>query len=177
MPGKVLTRKPRAGHKPYAPRQPKQKTVDAPKTSATKPTKHARSNLTLSDWLTVVEYFDNNQPLSQQDTVEYFAKRPKGALHFTQGTLSRHLSDDGCKEDQARAQLNPTALSGKRARIVTRPDVEHALVLWVKHMEEKGEHVTGAMLVTKREKFEEAMNVPDEERLKGGSWVQSFCKT
>ena len=119
MPGKVLKCKPQVGHKPYAPQQPKQNSVDAPKTSATKPPKHAHSNLTLSDWLTVVEYYDNNQPLSQQDTIEYFAKWPEGALHFTQGTLSCHLSDDGHTRDQACAQSNPTALSGKCACIVT----------------------------------------------------------
>jgi hypothetical protein len=36
---------------------------------------------------------------------------------------------------------------------MTWPDVEKALVLWVKHMEEKGETVTGPMLVAKHEKY------------------------
>jgi hypothetical protein len=57
------------------------------------------------------------------------------------------------------------ALSSKRVRIVTRPDVERALFKWVKHMEELGESVTGPMLVVKREKYEKALDVPPEERM------------
>jgi len=60
---------------------------------------------------------------------------------------------------------------------VTRPDVEEALVLWVKHMEGKDEHVTGPMLVAKRKKFEEALDVPLDERLESDGWVACFCKT
>ncbi|KIJ05838.1 hypothetical protein PAXINDRAFT_92883 [Paxillus involutus ATCC 200175] len=33
------------------------------------------------------------------------------------------------------------------------------------------------MLMTKRETFEEALNVPKEERLKTGGWVSNFCRT
>jgi len=43
------------------------------------------------------------------------------------------------------------------------PDVKRALVLWVKHMEEKLEHVTGVMLVAKQAKFEDQLGVPDAE--------------
>jgi hypothetical protein len=126
-----------------------------PKTSAKKPqTNHACENLTLNDWLTVVTYHDTHKPISQQEVVAYFAKRPEGALIFTQSSLSRHLSKKGREEDQAKSLSTPVALSTKRARIVTRPDVEKALVLWVKHMEEKGETVSGPMLVAKREKYE-----------------------
>jgi hypothetical protein len=46
-----------------------------------------------------------------------------------------------------------TALSGKRAHIITRPDVKRALLLWFCHMEEKGETVSGPMLVAKWEGF------------------------
>jgi len=53
-----------------------------------------------------------------------------------QSALSLHLSKKGCEEDQSRLAANPTALSGKTAWIVMHPDVEKALVLWVKHMEE-----------------------------------------
>ena len=55
------------------------------------------------------------------------------------------------------------------------PDVKRALVLWVKHMEEKLEHVTGAMLVVKWVKFEDQLGVPDAEQLKSNGWVQGFC--
>ena len=88
----------------------------------------------------------------------------------------QHLSPNGHKEDKEWLESNPTALSSKCARVVTRPDVERALVKWFKHMEEKGEHVTGAMLMAKREKFENAFQVPEVERLKTRGWVTNFCK-
>ena len=69
------------------------------------------------------------------------------------------------------------ALSAKCPRIVTRPDVERALVLWIYSMEEKGESVTGPMLCVKWEKFEDSFNVPENEQLKGDGWIASFCKT
>ncbi|KAG8216690.1 hypothetical protein J3R82DRAFT_6893, partial [Butyriboletus roseoflavus] len=56
--------KPRDGHKPYnqAPKSkgPSNSTQPLPKTSAIVPQKHARQNLTLSDWLTVVAYHDSH---------------------------------------------------------------------------------------------------------------------
>ena len=179
MPGtEEKRRKPRDGHRPYAPRAPRApKNNDTPRTSAISKPSRVREHLTLHDWLDVVGYFDSNQPISQEEVVKHFVSRADGALRFSQSALSRHLSKKGHEEDQARLAASPTALSGKKARIVTRPDVERALVLWVKHMEEKLEHVTGAMLVAKRAKFEEKLGVPDVERLKSDGWVQKFCKT
>lgn len=43
-------------------------------------------------------------------------------------------------------------------------------------MEEKRETVNGKMLAEKRKRFEERFDVPQNERLEGESWVQSFCK-
>lgn len=43
-------------------------------------------------------------------------------------------------------------------------------------MEEKGEHVTGPMLVVKRQTFEEALDVPKEECMRTDGWVSKFCK-
>ena len=59
---------------------------------------------------------------------------------------------------------------------MTRPDVEKAPVLWVKHMEEKGETVSGPMLVAKWEKYEKELGVPDEEQMKSDRWVPKFCE-
>ena len=33
------------------------------------------------------------------------------------------------------------------------------------------------MLIAKRQKFEDHFNVPENERLRGESWVPSFCRT
>ncbi|PPQ94313.1 hypothetical protein CVT25_005048 [Psilocybe cyanescens] len=43
-------------------------------------------------------------------------------------------------------------------------------------MEEKGEVVNGPMLVAKYTKFEDSLNVPDDEQLHGESWVTPFCR-
>ena len=45
----------------------------------------------------------------------------------------------------------------------------------MKHMEEKLEHVMGAMLVAKQAKFEDQLGVLDVEQLKSNGWVQGFC--
>jgi hypothetical protein len=71
-----------------------------------------------------------------------------------------------------------TESHGAHHRVVTRPDVEKCLVLWVKHMEEvKGKTVTSPMLIAKREKFEKQLNVAEEEQLKRDGWLFRFCKT
>ncbi|KAF9226074.1 DDE-domain-containing protein [Gyrodon lividus] len=81
------------------------------------------------------------------------------------------------KRKPPHANDTPNALSSNQPQIVTWPDVECALVLWVKDMENKGETVTGLMLREKQRRFEDQFQVPDNERLLGDSWVQSFCKT
>jgi len=133
--------------------------------------------LTLGDWLHVVEWYDQNQPVSQDATVKHFRNLREGALIFDQASLSRHLTKKGRQKDQERLAATPTALSAKKARIVTRPDVEEALRLWVEHMERRRETVTGAMLVEKRARFEDKLNVPENERLRSGGWVQKFLRT
>ncbi|OJA10065.1 hypothetical protein AZE42_10564 [Rhizopogon vesiculosus] len=144
-------RKPRDKPPPYQ-RQPKKPKVnDTPATSA-QPAAHtaARQNLTLNDWLTVFAYIDAHPAISQCD--------------IERSTLEARIND------------NPNALSSKRPRTVTRPDVGRALFLWVKQMEEKGEHVNGPMLKEKRRKFEELLEVPEDERLSGDGWLTPFCK-
>ena len=148
---------------------------DTPK-SSTRPTeKTARENLTLLDWMVVYAYVDTlPQPIHQGEVVKYFANRREGRLLFSRATLSRKLRD--CPEMEARVDSIPNALSSKQPRVVTRPDVDRALWLWVQRMHDKGELVNGAMLAVKREAFEEDFDVPEDERLRGTGWVQSFCQ-
>src|SRR5258706_14507026 len=147
---------------------------ETPKSSARPIEKRKRENLTLSDWMTVYAYVDTlPQPVNQGAVVKFFATRPEGALLFTQPTLSRKLRHRS--EMEARVDSNPNALSSKRPRIVTRPDVDRALWLWVRQMEQKREVVSNKMLIAKRAVFEEELNVPEDERLPGVGWVQSFC--
>ena len=166
------TWKPWDRQRPYAPCTPRApKNSDTPWTSTMSKPSTIWEHLTLHNWLGVVQYFDSNQPISQEEVVKHFTGRPDGALRFSQSALSRHLSKKGHEEDQSRLAANPTALLGKKAWIVTWPDGERALVLWVKHMEEKLEHVTRAMLVAKQAKFEDKLG-----QLKSNGWVQGFCK-
>jgi hypothetical protein len=106
--------------------------------------------------------------------VKLFANHSEGALLFSQSTLSHCLAQNGQEEDQQCLFSNSSALSGKRTQIVTQSDVEKALILWAKHMEEKLEHMTSAMLVAKQGKFEDLMDLPEEETLCSDGWVQKF---
>ncbi|KAG5349171.1 hypothetical protein C0989_005463, partial [Termitomyces sp. Mn162] len=132
-----LRHKPCEKPQPYAhkPRAPSKK--DAPKTSAKPAQKKHCDNFTLHDWLTVFIFVDEHPTLSQSDTCDHFGSKLDGALVFSQSALSRKLKN--CKEMEARVNDNPNALSSKHPHVVTRPDVEQALFLWVKHMEEKQE--------------------------------------
>ncbi|KIJ40018.1 hypothetical protein M422DRAFT_257083 [Sphaerobolus stellatus SS14] len=169
----TLKRKPRAPTGPYKPRAPS-KPKNAPKTSAKPITSKKRDNLTLHDWMIVFSYIDSHPGIPQEKVVQYFRMRQEGALEFTQSTLSRKLKDR--QTLQKHIDDNPNALSSKRARIVTRPDVDRSLYLWLKHMEEKGEIVNGPMLVAKCARFEAALDVPEAERLTGDGWLKSFTK-
>ena len=124
----------------------------------------------------VYSYVDSHPNASQADIVRHFSTLATGALVFDQSTLSRKLRYRPKME--ARVNSNPTALSSKRPRIVTWPDVERALYLWFLHMQNaKGEIVTGPMLQEKRSRFENEFQVPKKERLLGEGWLHSFCKT
>lgn len=172
----ILKRKPRDPPK-ITPVKRRKIGVDinnGPRTSAQLPKTSSRQNLTLSDWMTVYSYVDLYPNVSQADIVRHFSTLATGALVFDQSTLSRKLRD--CTKMEARVNSNPTALSSKRPRIVTRPDVERALYLWILHMENKRETVTGPMLREKRSRFEDEFQVPEKERLLGEGWLHSFCK-
>jgi hypothetical protein len=148
---------------------------DAPATSTVPLLPAKRKNLTLHDWLTVFNYMDKHKDMSQNEVVEHFRTRREGALLFTQATLSRRLANR--EEMEKRSLETPSALSSKRPRAVTRPDIERYLVEWVKHMEKKGESVSGPMLRAKRQRYEDLCDVPESERLTGRGWVASFCRT
>ena len=112
---------------------------ETPKSSARLIREMAQKNLTLFNWMTVYAYVDTlPQPIKQGDVVRYFATRPEGPLIFTQSTLSH--KPQHCSEMEACTMSNSNALSSKQPRIVTRPDVDHALWLWVQHMEQKRGH-------------------------------------
>jgi hypothetical protein len=61
--------------------------------------------------------------------------------------LSRKLRDRAAIEKCADETLN--ALSAKKSRVTTRPDVERCVVEWYQAMQGRKETVTGAMLMEK----------------------------
>ena len=128
------SRKPHPKPGPYnrPPKQAKQ-SQDTPKTSAKSLEKSACENLTLHDWITVFAFIDSHHDISQANIVSHFRTQQEGALLFTQSTLSWKIKDQ--KKLEACIESNPMALSSKRPQVVTRPDVEEALVHWVKYME------------------------------------------
>jgi hypothetical protein len=167
-------RKARERPAPYAqkpgPKGPRQQA-----SSSTTSTTKSRDHLTAQQWITVFKFIDEHPKLSQNEVVIYFQTRANQPLQFTQGALSKRLKDQPALE--AHVQANPSGLLSKRARVVTRPDVEQALLLWVRSMEVKKEVVTGPMLMEKRKWFEKSFDVPEKECLLGPGWVPSFCKT
>jgi hypothetical protein len=148
-------------HKPHGPN--KNQTVKHRTTQ--KPIRDVkRERLTLFDWMLVLAFVDDHPDWDQTAIVEHFANRREGVLKFLQSALSRKLKPATRRDLEAQVAANPTALSRKRIRVVTRPDVDEALHLWQQDMERKGETVSGPMLIEKRKRFEIALNVPEEER-------------
>ncbi|KAH8976721.1 hypothetical protein EDB86DRAFT_2820486 [Lactarius hatsudake] len=168
------TRKVRAKLGPYASKPGPKAPRKAPATSAITAKSRQRKNLTVNDWLTVFAFIDTNAGISQTSVCDHFHSLANGALEFNQATLSRKLKKR--EEVEAYATSFPNAASTKRERIVTRPDVDQALYLWVKSMEAKKEIVTGCMLCAKRGFFEQELQVPEEARMQGEGWLASFKK-
>ena len=83
-------RKPRDKPAPYA-RKPSPKgkhAKDRPETSAKSAVTKQHNNLTLQDWLVIFAFIDAHPTLSQEQVVDHFSSLEKGALKFTQSTLS-----------------------------------------------------------------------------------------
>jgi hypothetical protein len=85
--------------------------------------------------MTVFAFIDQHPTMIQGDIVKHFALKSDGALTFNQCTLSRKIKS--WQELEEHVTSHPNALSLKCPCVITRPDVERALVLWVRHMEEK----------------------------------------
>jgi hypothetical protein len=159
---------------PYASKPGPKAPQKAPATSAISSKSCQWKNLTVNDWLTVFAFIDTHPSISQTSVCDHFNSLTDGALEFNQGTLSQKLKK---RENlEAYATSFPNAASTKRECIVTNPDVDHALYLWVKCMEAKSEIMTGNMLCTKRRFFEQELGVPEEARLHGEGWLASFKK-
>jgi len=129
------------------------------------------SNLTYGQWVVVFDFVKAHPELQQDRVVEHF--RAMG-WKVSQSNLSKKLQ----QQDSVRAEMSKTAtgVNAKRPRIVACPAIERALVIWLRALEARGELVTGIMLLAKRERFEATLEVPDDERVTGKGWLDSFKK-
>ena len=127
-----------------------------------------QKNLTINDWLTISTFIDTLPSISQTSVCNHFQSLTDGALEFNQTTLSQKLK----KQEKIEAH----AASTKCQCIVTHPEVDQALYLWLKSMKAKNEVVTGNMLCTKQRFFEQELRVPEEAQLQGEGWLASFKK-
>ncbi|KAF6756552.1 hypothetical protein DFP72DRAFT_768376, partial [Ephemerocybe angulata] len=144
--------------------KPGPKPKDAPRTAA-KPQQKKFDVLTNADWLRVFKFMDERPDMTQIDVAKHFSTLKDKALIFDQSTLSRRLKKRSWIKDQV--SRAPGGASAKRECVVTCPEVDHALALWVKAMDAKNETVSGKMLVEKRRIFEERMAISEERRLDG----------
>ena len=147
---------------------------DMPKIFAQSPKLQSCKNLTLVDWMMVYAYVDEHPGTYQQQIVKYFKTLSTRALVFNQSTLFHKLHKHPKME--AHVTSYPNALLKKKAHSVIWLDIEWALVLWMHHIQGKDLTVTGPLLQEKWSQFEKKFNIPDEEKLTGGSWVQNFVQ-
>jgi hypothetical protein len=127
------------------------------------------SGVNLQTWRTILAFMDSHPDMGPTAIAQHFRSRRDGALLFTQPTLFRIQ-----EELQARAQFN---LNMPSLQIVLRPDVERALVLWLRSTIAKREPVTDQMLMEKVKCFEEKLNVSPMQCLRGSDWIPFFWQT
>jgi len=124
--------------------------------------------------MTVYAYVDAlSQPIKQVDVVKYFATRPEGPSVFTQSTVAQTttLLRDGntcvLKSQCIVKQMTTHCHKTRGGSSIVAVGSAHGA-------EARG--VNTRILVAKRAAFEEAFGVPEDERLTGPGWVQSFCR-
>ena len=76
--------------KAFKPKRPHKSSDSTPHTTQ-KPLKKRRENLTLFDWLLVLDFVNSHPDWDQQAIVDHFANRKEGVLNFTQSALSKKL--------------------------------------------------------------------------------------
>jgi hypothetical protein len=133
-----------------------------------------RENLKLWQWLDVFAYIDAHLGMNQDKVVKHFGTQANNPWTFTQVTLSWRLKERA--EMESHLNNNPNTLESKWPWVVTCPDVEKALFLWHRSMQEKGVVVNRHMLIEKRKHFKELFELPNEERLTAAGLQGLFCR-
>ncbi|KAG8749740.1 hypothetical protein FRC12_013256 [Ceratobasidium sp. 428] len=129
-----------------------------------------RQHLTYTDKLRILDYYHAHSHLIQVDVVR--ALRCEYPT-LSQSTLSNYLSHE--QEIRAYVELNPSHLRYKKPFRVALPDVDAALVDWVRDQLNRGERLTGDRICEKGRWFCEEMNIPPEKRISFSSgWLDNF---
>ena len=97
----------------------------------------------LFNWMTVYAYVDT-LPRPRGGS-EILCHKTSGRIAVQPATLSRKLRQR--PEMEAHVDSIPSALSCKWPHVVTRPNVDSALWLWVQQMDQKGEVVNSRTLM------------------------------
>ena len=149
--------------KPYAhkpgPKAGKSTSKHTPRTSSFSNAPSSQQNLTLHDWLHVVNWFNENQPISQEVAVQHFAMKP--------WFLTRHLFPTIWAR-RGGSKIRWSLHQHRHHCCPKESMLSQDLWLWVEHMESKHETVLQPMLIEKWARFGDMLNVPEPQRLWSG---------
>ncbi|KAG8753744.1 Tigger transposable element-derived protein 5 [Ceratobasidium sp. 428] len=132
-----------------------------------------RKYLTFWDKLKIIDFYCANRHLTQSEVAEHFQGRyPK----IVQGSVSRYMSQE--TEIRRYVAKYPNRLGYARPIHVTVPELEEALVQWVKTSLRHGQTVlTDEMIYEKGRQLSQSLDIPDAKRdaLKFSScWLKLF---
>ncbi|KAG8748064.1 Tigger transposable element-derived protein 5 [Ceratobasidium sp. 414] len=132
-----------------------------------------RQNLTFKQRLEVADFYHANKhrlPLEQMVQ----PLRERGFLTICATTIRRCVN----REDEDRAYVesgDASRLNAKRQTLVCLPEVEAALLEWVKQKQEQGIPLASELICGKARLLCEQLGVPEESRLKfSKSWLEGF---
>lgn len=131
-----------------------------------------RTNTTLADKISILDYIKDNPKLSQNDVAAHFQKH--GFPSMNQSTISRIARE----EDQIRKDAKePGNLAFKRPRVVEYPAVDAALSAWVLQSQTKGIRISAEVLREKARRFAQLQGIDPKEFLSlSNGWAESFKK-
>ncbi|KAJ1302870.1 hypothetical protein OPQ81_003170 [Rhizoctonia solani] len=147
-------------------------TVTAPSTPQPHTRAPIRQNLTYQQKIQVLDFYhQNKQRLSMESMIP-----PLRAMGFTticQSTISRFVKD----EVKIRQRAEEHRGHVKRTSVVVLPEVEDALVRWIRQQRESGVWVNGDTIIQKAKEICDELNVPEDQRIGfSRGWLDSFKK-
>jgi len=138
--------------------------------SARKPSESSkRTNMTVADKLTVLDWITNHPGASQSDAAAHFK------LQFptlNQSTISRIICN---RAELIERGKDLTQLSFKRPRQVEHPELDEALKAWCLQTLGRGIKLSSDLIRAKAVKFQNLLGIPVNEMLTfSGGWLEKF---